>query len=99
MARTAKSIIESLPVERQRKIHKEADKLINTEKKRRGRPPGSKNKPKVITNDNDGLNPVVLMPRSEFRFRAASCGCEQTSLVFGAGMYCIHKNYMKLIPE
>lgn len=82
------------------------------EKKKRGRPPGSKNKPKKQKPERketykeesigmDGIplqdNKVELRDSKEpFVFVASSCGCRVTSSIRGSGMWCVHKNAMIL---
>lgn len=70
------------------------------EKKKRGRPKGSKNKKPVFIEDEWlNLNPITALPRQSFIYRADSCGCQQESLILGAGMFCRHKNSMKLVQK
>lgn len=64
-------------------------------KRKRGRPKGSKNKVKP---ENE-LNPITMPvrdPSEPYVFVAASCGCRQTSMIYGAAMFCKHKNSMIL---
>jgi hypothetical protein len=80
--------------------------------KKRGRPKGSKNKPRAvitpvvaveeeITVGTDGilLNPITVElrdPIEPFVYIATSCGCRITKSIIGAGMFCKHKNSMRL---
>lgn len=61
------------------------------EKKKRGRPKGSKNKPrkKVIK----GMEPDKVYL---YYFIADGCGCRIGANVIGSGMWCEHKNMMHL---
>lgn len=75
-----------------------------TETRKRGRPKGSKNKPKEPTPETtieigmDGiaLNEITSSIRTSFIFKAASCGCTIEKSIHGAGMFCKHRNAMIL---
>lgn len=60
-------------------------------KRKRGRPPGSKGKPKskVIK----GTEADKVYP---YYFVADACGCRYGANVVGSGMWCEHKNAMHL---
>jgi len=60
-----------------------------TATKRRGRPAGSKNKPKVLK----GMEQDVTY---RYYFIADACGCRIGANVIGSGMWCMHKNSMHL---
>jgi len=67
-------------------------KLYNTEKKKRGRPKGSKNKPA------EEKSSYKYDPEHEYRywFIADACGCRLGADIMGAGMWCKHKNTMHI---
>lgn len=60
-------------------------------KKKRGRPAGSKNKPKskVIKGTEQDIE-------YRYYFIADACGCRIGANVIGSGMWCQHKNSMHL---
>jgi len=67
-------------------------KLYGAEKKKRGRPKGSKNKPAEEKSN------FRYDPEHEYRywFIADACGCRLGADIIGAGMWCKHKNTMHI---
>jgi len=65
---------------------------VTTEKKKRGRPKGSKNKPAEEKSN------FRYDPEHEYRywFIADACGCRLGADIIGAGMWCKHKNTMHI---
>lgn len=61
------------------------------EKKKRGRPPGSKNKPKKKV-----IKGTEIDKEYRYYFVADACGCRIGTNVLGSGMWCEHKNNMHL---
>lgn len=66
--------------------------LISVEKPKRGRPKGSKNKPKVKKVIKGTEQDKVYT----YYFIADACGCRIGTNVIGSGMWCEHKNSMHL---
>ena len=69
-------------------------KLSYTEelKKKRGRPKGTKNKPKAKKVIKGAETDIVY----RYYFIADACGCRMGVNVIGSGMWCEHKNSMHL---
>ena len=71
-------------------------------KRKRGRPPGSKNKSNPITPrkkklKNDGsLDEDTIKENFLYLFIATGCGCKIGANILGSGMWCRHKNMMHL---
>ena len=63
--------------------------MTEVEKKKRGRPKGSKNKPKVKVQQNTEKEYL-------YYFVADACGCRYGANIIGSGMWCEHKNTMHL---
>lgn len=65
------------------------------DKKKRGRPRGSKNKPREIIKlgvDGIPLNPITLPIDKIYTYVSTQCDCVYTSRVYGTAMFCEHKN-------
>jgi hypothetical protein len=60
-------------------------------KRKRGRPKGGKNKPKVKVIKGAEIDKVY-----RYYFVADACGCRYGVNVIGSGMWCEHKNNMHL---
>lgn len=60
--------------------------------KKRGRPKGSKNKPKV----KKPAKGTETDKTYRYYFIATGCGCRIGANVIGSGMWCEHKNMMHL---
>lgn len=67
-------------------------------KRKRGRPAGSKNKPKDKSKEPTGFK---YNPDKNYRFWfiADACGCKLGADIIGSGMWCKHKNMMHLIER
>lgn len=61
------------------------------EKKKRGRPKGSKNAPKKKI-----IKGTEVDKEYKYYFIADACGCRYGTNVIGSGMWCEHKNAMHL---
>jgi hypothetical protein len=61
-------------------------------KRKRGRPPGTKNKPK----DKKVIKGTETDKVYRYYFIADACGCRYGVNVIGSGMWCEHKNSMHL---
>ena len=63
-------------------------------KKKRGRPPGSKNKAKKPV--KKAIKIAEEDKVYKYYFIADSCGCRIGANVIGSGMWCVHRNSMHL---
>lgn len=72
------------------KLVKKTD-VTEPEKKKRGRPKGSKNKPKKKI-----IKGIEHDKEYAYYFIADGCGCRIGANVIGSGMWCEHKNSMHL---
>jgi len=65
-----------------------------TPKRKRGRPVGTKNKPKIkVKKVAKGTETDIIY---RYYFIADACGCRIGVNVIGSGMWCEHKNSMHL---
>lgn len=73
---------------------------VEKEKRKRGRPIGSKNKARKEKRATHITIPMKDGKRSyKFTFRSNKCNCEFQSDIRGCGMFCIHKHPMDIITE